>query len=127
MYRTGTITNDSHGWPLEGGGGTMYPDSIYAQHSTAQHNTAQVTQSSSLFARRTVATLVPSRSTALPQSKPCLAEHPIHSSEKHFPYASCAGISGSGRLFFVPIFPDFELILTYLTQNAKGFEPWQTI
>ena len=23
MHRTGTITNDSHGWPLEGGGGTV--------------------------------------------------------------------------------------------------------
>ena len=52
-------TAELYGWPLEGGGGTVYPESICtmrnacangvsafahstAQHSTAQHSTAQL-------------------------------------------------------------------------------------
>ena len=47
-------TADLYWMPLDGGGGTVCPDSICALR-TAQHSTAQVIQSSSVEARRTVA------------------------------------------------------------------------
>ena len=116
-------TADLYRMPLEGGGGTVYPDSICAlrtaQHSTAQHSTAQITQSSSLFARRTVASehhlpfscelpsfaLCASRSRALPQCKHPLA---LDSARNQFPYASPAVSTAPGG-FFMLAFPDFEL------------------
>ena len=120
MYRTGTITNDSHGWPLDGGGGTVCPDSICALR-TAQHSTAQITQSSSSKARRTVAFHVPCEArhfrnpsirlvrerktrTAAMQASACL----LDPAQNQFPYASCADLPAPGG-FFVLTFPDFEL------------------
>ena len=85
MHRTGTITNDSHGWPLEGGGGTVYPDSTCVLWNACANivnaSTAQITQSSSLETRMTVTS---EHHLPFPNSIPALNQ---------FSYASCAIIS----------------------------------
>ena len=145
-------TAEMYGWTPEGGGGTAclipiaWPveacrfagggdAAVVSSLTLDRHEGAgangvsasraeHLTQSSSLFARRTVAILVPSRNTALPQSKRPLgrADHLTQSSsseawrtvpsQKHFPQAAPSTFPDSiphKNSFLTPPAPIFRL------------------